>query len=206
MVPFFRNIKLYQFSRHEYTEYTLINPLISQWGHDSMDQSDGTGTTENKLLIEYEAVLYDRGPIGEDSPATFATSHYDTTPSPLSIEGGGVESLFGGGGVLDGASATLGNLQEGNILGALVTGANTLRNAKNLTFDSIKNEGLSILTGAIVDAARDPGGVPNINFSKNKGNGGRDQTTEASAPQDTGSTAQRAEKVAAARAANGVGP
>lgn len=206
MVPFFRNIKLYQFSRHEYTEYTLINPLISQWGHDSMDQSDGTGVTENKLVVEYEAVLYDRGAIGEDSPATFGTRHYDTTPSPLGVEGGGVASLFGGGGVLDGASATLKNLQEGNILGALITGANTVRNADKLTFDSIKNEGLNILTGAVVDAIRDPGGVPGVNFAKNNGNGGRADTTEASAPADTGSTEQRAEKVAAARAANGVGP
>ena len=206
IVPFFRNIKLYQFSRHEYTEYTLINPLISQWGHDSMDQSDGTGVTENKLVVEYEAVLYDRGAIGEDSPATFGTRHYDTTPSPLGVAGGGVASLFGGGGVLDGASATLKNLQEGNILGALITGANTVRNADKLTFDSIKNEGLNILTGAVVDAIRDPGGVPGVNFAKNNGNGGRDQTTEASAPVDTGTTEQRAAKVAAAQAANGVGP
>jgi hypothetical protein len=201
-VPFFRNIKLYQFSRHEYTEYTLVNPIISQWGHDSMDQTDGTGLAENKMVVEYEAVLYNRGAIGEDSPATFASSHYDQTPSPLSIEGGGVANLFGGGGVLDGASDTLGKIQKGDIFGALISGANTIRNAKDLTFDSIKNEGLSILTGAVVDAVRDPGGVPNINFAKNKGNGGSEQVTEATAPEDTGTTEQRAAKVAAARAAN----
>ena len=206
MVPFFRNIKLYQFSRHEYTEYTLINPIISQWGHDTMDQTDGSGIAENRMVINYEAVLYDRGVIGEDSPATFAQSHYDNTPSPLGIEGGGVESLFGSGGVLDGIGATLDNLRNGNLLGALITGRNTIRNGEKLTFDSIKNEGLNILTGAVQDALTDPGGVPNINFAKNNGNGGSNQTTEASAPQDTGSTEQRAAKVAAARAANGVGP
>ena len=202
MVPFFQDIKLYQFSRHEYTEYTLVNPIISQWGHDSMDQSDGVGIAENKMVINYEAVLYDRGTIGEDNPATFATRHYDQTPSPLGVEGGGVGSLFGGGGVLDGASSTLGKLASGDIFGALITGANTIRNADKLTLDSIKNEGLSILTGAVIDAVKDPGGVPNINFAKNNGNGGSEQTTEASAPADTGTTEQRAAKVAAARAAN----
>lgn len=204
-VPFFRNIKLYQFSRQQYTEFTLVNPIVSQWGHDSMDQTDGTGLAENKLVLEYEAVLYDRGAIGEDSPATFATSHYDTTPSPLSIEGGGVANLFGGGGVLDGASSVLGDITSGNIgLGTIINGINTVRNAKDLSFDSIKQEGLSILTGAVVDAVNNPGGVPNINFAKNTEN--NNNTTEATAPEDTGTADQRQAKIAAAQAANGVGP
>ena len=46
MVPFFRSIKLYQFSRHEYTEYTLVNPIIESWGHDTMDQTDGSGIAD----------------------------------------------------------------------------------------------------------------------------------------------------------------
>jgi hypothetical protein len=206
MVPFFRNIKLYQFSRHEYTEFTLINPIISQWGHDTMDQTDGTGIAENRLVVNYEAVLYDRGTIGQDNPATFASSHYDNTPSPLGVSGGGVASLFGAGGVLDGASATLNNLREGNILGALVTGANAFRNGEKLTFDSIKQEGLSILGRAVENAAKDPGGVPSISFAKNNGNGGSGQTTQANAPADTGTTEQRAAKIAQAQAANQVGP
>ena len=206
MVPFFRNIKLYQFSRHEYTEFTLVNPIISQWGHDSMDQTDGTGLAENKMVVEYEAVLYDRGTVGEDSPATFATRHYDSTPSPLGVEGGGVASLFGGGGVLDGASTTLRKIADGDFFGALITGANTIRNGEKLTFDSIKQEGLGILTGAVIDAIKDPGGVPNVNFAKSNGNGGSGDTTEALDPVDASSTEQRAAKVAAAQAANGVGP
>jgi hypothetical protein len=180
MQPFFRDIKLYQFSRHEYVEYTLVNPLITQWGHDTMDQTDGTGIAENKMTINYEAVLYGRGAIGEDSPATFATSHYDKTPSPLSVSGGGLANLFGGGGVLDGASSVLGDITNGNIgLGTLLTAANTVKNAKNLSLDSIKQEGFSILSGAIQKAAQTPtpGGVENTYFGKTTGNG--TQTTPA---------------------------
>lgn len=202
--PFFKDIKLYQFSRQEFTEYTLINPIVSQWGHDSMDQSDGAGVTENKLVLEYEAVLYNRGAVGEDSPATFATRHYDQTPSPLGVEGGGVSSLFGAGGVLDGASSVLRDITSGEFgLDTVIKGINTVRNADNLSFDSIRNEGINILTGAVVDAVRNPGGVPNLSFNKNKGNGGSSQTTEAVASADTGTTEQREAKIAAARAANG---
>ena len=203
MVPFFRNIKLYQFSRHEYTEYVLVNPIVSQWGHDTMDQSAGSETAENKMVLQYEAVLYDRGAVGEDSPSTFATIHYDKTPSPLSVAGGGIASLFGGGGVLDGASSIIGDITGGNFgLGTIIKGINTVKNGRGLTFDSIKQEGLSILTGAIVSAGRDPGGVAGTVFPKSYGNGGANQTTEASAPRETGSADARAAKIAAAAAAN----
>ena len=206
MVPFFRNIKLYQFSRHDYTEYTLVNPMITQWGHDTMDQTDGQGVAENKMTLQYESVLYSRGAVSEDSPATFATTHYDKTPSPLSVEGGGVANLFGGGGVLDGASSVLGDITSGNVgLGTLLTAASTIKNAKDLSLNSIKQEGFSILTGAITSAARTPtpGGIENTYFGKDTGNG--TQTTQAtSTPRISTDDAAYAAKVAAAQQANGI--
>ena len=206
MVPFFKNIKIYQFSRHEYTEYTLVNPIIESLGHDSMDQSAGSGIAENKMSINYEAVLYSRGAVGEDSPATFATDHYDTTPSPLSVAGGGVGNLFGGGGVLDGASSVLGDITSGNFgLGTLITAANTVRNARDLSSDSIKAEGLSILTGAIVNAGKKgPGGLPGILVPKSTANGGDNNSTSASTNSATNNPALSASKVAGAQAANGL--
>ena len=204
MVPFFKNIKLYQFSRHEYTEYTLVNPLIESWGHDTMDQTDGAGVAENKMTINYESVLYSRGRVGEDSPATFATDHYDTSPSPLSVAGGGVGNLFGGGGILDGASSVLGDITSGNFgLGSVLTLANTVKNAQNLSSDSLKAEGLSILTGAIVNAGKKgPGGLPGISVPKSNGNGGSANITSATSTSATNNSALSAAKVAAAQAAN----
>jgi|TARA_A200000159_G_scaffold108664_1_gene101500 hypothetical protein len=204
MVPFFKNIKLYQFSRHEYTEYTLVNPLIESWGHDTMDQTDGSGIAENKMTINYESVLYSRGRVGEDSPATFATDHYDTSPSPLSVAGGGVGNLFGAGGVLDGASSVLGDITSGNFgLGSVLTLANTVKNAKSLSSDSLKAEGLSILTGAITNAGKKgPGGLPGILVPKSNGNGGSANTTSATSNSATNNPALSAAKVGAAQAAN----
>lgn len=204
MVPFFRSIKLYQFSRHEYTEYTLVNPIIESWGHDTMDQTDGSGIAENKMTINYEAVLYSRGAVGEDSPATFATDHYDKTPSPLSVAGGGVSNLFGGGGILDGASSVLGDITGGTFgLGTLLTAANTVKNAKNLSKDSLKAEGLSILTGAIVNVGKKGvGGLPGILVPKTNGTGGSNDGTTATSNSATNNSSSSAAKVAAAQAAN----
>jgi hypothetical protein len=81
--PFFENIKLYQLSRQQFTEFTLVNPMIERWGHDTMDQTDGAGIVENSLEINYEAVLYSKGSIDTDNPATFATRRYDVVDSPL---------------------------------------------------------------------------------------------------------------------------
>jgi len=81
--PFFENIKLFQLSRQQFTEFTLVNPVIERWGHDTMDQSDGTGIVENNLEINYESVFYSRGTIDVDNPATFATRRYDVVDSPL---------------------------------------------------------------------------------------------------------------------------
>jgi hypothetical protein len=92
--PFFNFIKIYQLSRQQWFSYTLINPLLTQWGHDSLDYSDGAGMMENTISIAYEAVLYDNGEIGRGGePATFASdeTRYDNVPSPLAYQSGSGE-------------------------------------------------------------------------------------------------------------------
>lgn len=81
-LPFFNYIKVYQMARHEYVGYTLLNPIISAWNHNKLDYA-GTGPHENAMTIQYEAVSYENGDIGEGSPEGFGLEHYDTTPSSL---------------------------------------------------------------------------------------------------------------------------
>lgn len=84
--PFFNYIRIYQLSRQKWFSYTLINPLITQWGHDTLDNSDGTGLMENVVSIAYEGVIYNNGAVSErGEPAGFTDqeTRYDTTPSPL---------------------------------------------------------------------------------------------------------------------------
>lgn len=182
--PFFDSIRIYQLSRHQFTEYTLVNPVIERWGHDSMDQSDDAGVTENTMVLNYEAVRYHRGTIDEDVPATFATTHYDRTPSPLQVQGGGVANLFGGGGVLDGGSSILGDVASGDVsLGTLLTAANTAKNARGLSREGLVGEGVSIFNRAVVNTGKQTvGGVPGTHFPKDGGPGSASKNTEALAP------------------------
>jgi len=85
-VPFFKRIQLSQIARTQYTTYTLVNPIITNWEHDSVDNSDGSGMMQNTITVQYEAVHYSRGTVqvGPDGdPIAFGFAHYDSFPSPL---------------------------------------------------------------------------------------------------------------------------
>ena len=59
--PFFRDIRIYGLDQHKFAEYVLVNPLISEWAHDSYDYSQGNGTMSNRMTIRYETVKYYSG-------------------------------------------------------------------------------------------------------------------------------------------------
>ena len=85
IAPFFSWIKIYQLARRNWFSYTLINPLISQWGHDTVDSADGSGFMENSIAVAYEGVIYDHGVIDGSEPLGFTDeeTRYDNAPSPL---------------------------------------------------------------------------------------------------------------------------
>lgn len=91
--PFFGYIKIFQLSRQKWHSYTLINPILSAWNHDTLDYSDSQ-TMENSMTVAYEGVLYNFGDINENSdPAGFADQEtaYDQIHSPLDT----LENAFG---------------------------------------------------------------------------------------------------------------
>lgn len=81
--PFFNYIKIYQMARHEYVQYTLTNPIISNWNHNKLDYAQNA-LHDFTMKIQYEAVSYSVGAVAEGNPEGFAMEHYDQTPSPLS--------------------------------------------------------------------------------------------------------------------------
>ena len=173
--PFFNSIQISQLTRKTFTTYTLVNPTITNWGHDSVDSADGSGLMQNQMTVAYEAVWYDRGKVGVDNPKGFADpSHYDTTPSPASLLGGGALGL--GGAIGTGISLYDFITNDGGFNSPLEAGlaaANLVSNVRNLSSDGIRAEGFSFLTGAIGAAAgTDVSGVANTFFPKNAGNGG----------------------------------
>jgi hypothetical protein len=91
--PFFGYIKIFQLSRQKWHSYTLINPLLTTWSHDTLDYGDSQ-TMENSITVAYEGVLYNFGDINSNGdPAGFADQEtaYDQVHSPLNTQ----ESAFG---------------------------------------------------------------------------------------------------------------
>lgn len=157
--PFFRSIDIYQLNRKEFTAYRLINPLISDWSHDKLDQTQSK-LLENRMSVVYETVIYATGQIKIGEPGGFAQIHYDTVPGPLSVFGSGNNSLFGPGGVIPGLGEVLGGAGDTSPLGLLKTArgaTNLINNAKNISKASILSEGLGILN----DVAR-TGKLPSV--------------------------------------------
>ena len=84
-VPFFNNITIYGMWAGTYIAYTLINPIITTFDHDTYDYADGAGTMQNRMTIDYETVIYNTGKQTDELPPAFNSSsaNYDKTPSPL---------------------------------------------------------------------------------------------------------------------------
>jgi hypothetical protein len=89
--PFFDTIRIYQFNHEtttagpQYSEYVLVNPVISAFDHDMVDFSTSE-YMQNKMTIEYETVLYNAGFVEDDEIASWDAvlqTFFDTTPSPL---------------------------------------------------------------------------------------------------------------------------
>jgi len=145
-VDFFKSISIYTMSRSRFNGYTLINPRIQNWSHGNVDYADG-GTVESSMTVQYEAVSYSAGKVSMNSPKGFATLHYDTAPSPLSIQGGGTSTLFGDGGVLAGIESVFGDVAGGSsfdspqgFLSTAIKAVNTYNNVKSLSSDGIARE------------------------------------------------------------------
>ena len=159
-ISFFKSIDIYVLHQHKFSQFTLVNPLVTDWNHDTLDQAEGAKILANKMTVVYETVLYKEGKVTKTEPERFSAVYYDTAPSPLSVSGNGTNTLFGPGGVIAGITEVLGG--EGNILQKAIVGANVLRNAKNLTKGGLKQEGYSILSGVlgnIQQTGNQPGGI-----------------------------------------------
>lgn len=188
--PFFESIEIYQLNRQQFTGFILVNPIITDWSHDQMDQSQSK-LLENKMTVAYETVLYGTGKVKKGEPNGFATLHYDTEQGPLSIFGGGNNSILGAGGVIPGLGEVFGGSGDTSIFGLVKTArgaTNLVNNVKNVTRASLLSEGYSLLdkvarTGKLPDAlsgtspsglslATLPGEQPTTAVPRSQGAGG----------------------------------
>jgi len=164
--PFLKGIEIFVLHKQRFTSMTLVNPVIGSFAHDNLDQADGAGILSNTMQIFYETVVYKSGIINKNNVPGFATIHYDHEPSPLTVLGGGTNSIFGPGGVVDGIGSVIGNIQSGNILGAILGASNTYNNAKKMKKKDVKAELKGLAKKGILDVGKQAGTVGGVgNFA-----------------------------------------
>jgi hypothetical protein len=97
--PFFKNITVYGLWAGNFVAYTLINPIITSYAHDTYDYSDGGGTMENRMTVNYETVVYNTGKIDDEEADSLVTgfksnTNYDLGESPLEQGGSNPSDIF----------------------------------------------------------------------------------------------------------------
>ena len=159
--PYLKGIEIFVLHKKRFTSMTLVNPVIGSFSHDSLDQADGAGIMSNAMQVLYETVIYKSGIINRNTVPGFATVNYDNSPSPLTVLGGGTNSIFGPGGVVDGIGSVIRNVQSGNILGAILGASNTYRNAKKIKKKDVKAELKGIAKDGILEVGKQAGTISN---------------------------------------------
>lgn len=159
--PYLKGIEIFVLHKQRFTSMTLVNPIIGSFSHDNLDQADGGGVMANTMQILYETVIYKSGIVNKNNVPGFATINYDNEPSPLTVLGGGTNSIFGPGGVVDGVGSVIRNVQSGNILGAILSASNTYNNAKKIKKKDVKEELKGIAKEGVLEVGKQAGSITN---------------------------------------------
>ena len=162
-IPFFKNITIFGFNQHNFVAYTLINPIITTFSHDTYSYAEGNGTMEHQMSLEYETVVYNEGAVDGQTPSNIVTgfgdeNHYDRTLSPIARPGSNA-NILGQGGLVAGAGGVIDALEQGNILGAIQAAGTTYNTFKNTNILNIaKSEVVAGLNNSLT-------GTPNRNVN-----------------------------------------
>lgn len=130
---FFKAIKIYSMHNHKFAEYTLINPMITSFAHDTHAYANG-GLMQHTMQLQYETVKYATGYVNNISPAGFGDIHYDVETSDLS-NGPQFGTAFINGTVQN----TNGQRPEDLYQRVPFNGQNIFENLSGLTFGSVIN-------------------------------------------------------------------
>jgi hypothetical protein len=153
-IPFFKSIQIFGMNQHNFIQYTLINPVITAFNHDTYDYAQGNGTMANTMTIDYETVKYAEGALDGRSPSNIVTgfgleTNYDKTLSPINRPGSNA-SILGQGGLVDAAGGFINDLSNDNILGAIRTAGTSYNTFKNKNLRQVATQDLNALLASSV--------------------------------------------------------
>ena len=155
-VPFFKNITIFGMNRHNFMAYTLINPIITRFGHDTYAYSEGAGTMENTMTLDYETVVYNQGAIDGKSPDNIISGfgqkgYYDRTVSPIAVPGSN-GNILGQNGLVAGVGGAIGALANGELGAAAKIAGVSYNTFKNINLkDTLKSEITNAIQGALLN-------------------------------------------------------
>jgi hypothetical protein len=164
--PFFRDIRIYGLNQHKVAEYVLINPMITEWQHDTYDYSQGNGIMTHRMTLKYETVKYYSGAVGGVRPDTnvvgFADpAYYDNVRSAISRPGS-TATVLGQGGLVDAGVGIITDLQSGGVAGIVgaIQKAGTAyetfkdKDIRSIVNKEVKDSSKAILKGSLPAATR----------------------------------------------------
>lgn len=190
-IPFFNNITIYGFYQHSFISYTLINPVITNFAHDTYDYEQGTGIMKNSMTIDYETVVYNEGAMAGDAPSGgglvpgFAEEgYYDRRVSPIASPGSN-NNILGKGGLVDAVNGFTKNIGS-NPFKAIKQAGAAYKTFKNVNIvQTLKND----LKASFLDNLRSkPNETRNLSF--NFANPNTTQAPPPGQPNGVGSVSQ----------------
>lgn len=180
---FFSEITIYGFYQKNFIAYTLINPVITEFAHDTYDYNEATGIMKNTMSLDYETVVYNEGAIDGEKPSNLVPgfgdiANYDRTKSPIAMPGS-TSKILGKDGLIDSVGGALKGA-ENNPLGAIrAVGAayNTLKNT------DIKQTLKTELKNSLINNLRQkPNTTRNLSFEFVNAESSRTDAMAAGAP------------------------
>lgn len=159
--PFLRDIQIFSLHNKRFTEYRLINPIITQWRHGEHDSSASNGLLDANMTVDFETVKYYTGYVNPVDVNGFAVIHYDDTPSPISTSVTNIYSDAGLLGAIEGTSKDLsrpnGTGSGSGILSSILGAYQFYNQLKNTNFTQLGGlvlgqVGAQIINGAVNSA------------------------------------------------------
>lgn len=149
-IHYLKNIRIYSLNQGTFTEYMLVNPIITSFQHGQHTAGENSPMTHT-MSIAYEAVLYYYGYVTDSTVPGMLDLHYDRRPSSLTPNGlgsagmggfsrpraFGARGVFGNGGILDTTDQIIGDLKGGNAGLALIKGFKAYQNNKGANLKDI---------------------------------------------------------------------
>jgi hypothetical protein len=146
ITSFIKDIRIYSLHNKRFTEYRLINPVITSWRHGEHDYSNSGGVMENTMSVAYETVKYYTGYVNPVDVSGFSLLHYDNFNSPISTS---VTNIYSDAGIL--GALTNGKRDLAKPQGAGGAGG-PLSNLLSMyrAYNNLKNVNLQTVAGTVI--------------------------------------------------------